>query len=46
MKKLILVIVRDDSHETLVKRLLDADFGVTDIASIGGFLRKYTHTLT
>jgi uncharacterized protein YaaQ len=43
--KLLLVILRAQDTENVIKALIEADFGVTHIASTGGFLRKGNATL-
>jgi len=43
--KVILLIVRGDCADRLVQRLLDAQFRVTEFASMGGFLRQKSMTM-
>ncbi|HMM27766.1 MAG: cyclic-di-AMP receptor [Chloroflexota bacterium] len=43
--KVILVIARGDCSDRLIQRLLDAQFRVTEFASMGGFLRQKSTTL-
>ncbi len=43
--KLILIILRGGDRDTLVHRLNDADFRVTEFSSMGGFLRRKSTTL-
>jgi uncharacterized protein YaaQ len=43
--KLMVVIIRSDDSESVLDELIEADFGVTHIASTGGFLRKGNATL-
>ncbi len=43
--KLIVVIVRNKDSDNVLDKLIEADFGVTHIASTGGFLRKGNATL-
>jgi len=43
--KMILAIVSSEDAEKLTEALLRADFGVTTMATIGGFLRRQYTTL-
>ena len=43
--KLLLVILRARDTENVIQVLIEAEFGVTHIASTGGFLRKGNATL-
>ncbi len=43
--KLIIAIVHDEDAHALVKQLTEADFGVTKLASTGGFLKSGNTTL-
>jgi uncharacterized protein YaaQ len=43
--KLMVVIIRSHDSENVLDKLIEADFGVTHIASTGGFLRKGNATL-
>lgn len=43
--KLMIVIVRSEDSENVMDALVEAEFGVTHIASTGGFLRKGNSTL-
>lgn len=43
--KLLLVILRARDTDNVISALIDADYGVTHIASTGGFLRKGNATL-
>lgn len=43
--KLMVVIVRSKDSDNVLDELVEADFGVTHIASTGGFLRKGNATL-
>lgn len=43
--KLLVVIIQSRDSENVLDRLIEADFGVTHIASTGGFLRKGNATL-
>lgn len=43
--KVILVIARGDCADRLIHELLDAQFRVTEFASMGGFLRQKSTTL-
>lgn len=43
--KVILVIARGDCADRLTHQLLDAQFRVTEFASMGGFLRQKNTTL-
>jgi uncharacterized protein YaaQ len=43
--KLLIVIIRAEDNENVLNALIEADFGVTHIASTGGFLRKGNATL-
>ncbi|MDO4799814.1 MAG: cyclic-di-AMP receptor [Bacillota bacterium] len=43
--KLVVAIVHDEDAGTLLKRLVSADFGVTKLASTGGFLKAGNTTL-
>lgn len=43
--KLIIAIVRDHDSEAVTKALTSSSFGVTGIASSGGFLRRGKSTL-
>jgi len=43
--KLITAIIRDSDNEAITQALTAADFGVTCIASTGGFLRHGQKTL-
>lgn len=45
ISKLILVIVRGSDRDTLLQALLEAQFRVTEIASMGGFFRRQSTTL-
>lgn len=45
MMKLIIAIVQDEDAARLVSRLMDAGFGVTKLATTGGFLRAGNTTL-
>ena len=43
--KLMIVIVRDSSGDTVIQTLVSKGYRVTRIASTGGFLRKGNNTL-
>ena len=43
--KLIIAVLRDEDNEQVSQALIDAGFGVTRIASTGGFLRSGVATL-
>lgn len=43
--KLMVVIIRSQDSEEVLDKLIEAEFGVTHIASTGGFLRKGNATL-
>ncbi len=43
--KVILVIARGDCSDRLIQQLLDAQYRVTEFASMGGFLRQKSTTL-
>ncbi|MCD4685849.1 MAG: cyclic-di-AMP receptor [Anaerolineae bacterium] len=43
--KLLVVIVRGNTRETLISRLKDAGYRVTTFSSVGGFLRRHSTTL-
>lgn len=43
--KLLIAIINEQDTETTLDHLIEADFGVTHIASTGGFLRKGNATL-
>jgi uncharacterized protein YaaQ len=43
--KLILVILKGADRDALLHPLLDAQFRVTEFASIGGFFRRHSTTL-
>lgn len=43
--KLFITIVNDEDAGNLLKKLLDSDFGVTKLASTGGFLKSGNTTL-
>jgi uncharacterized protein YaaQ len=43
--KLLVVIIQNQDSENVLDELIKADFGVTHIASTGGFLRKGNATL-
>ncbi|MGD2058193.1 MAG: cyclic-di-AMP receptor [Anaerolineales bacterium] len=43
--KLMFVIVRSEDSENVMDMLVEAEFGVTHVASTGGFLRKGNATL-
>lgn len=43
--KLMIVIINNKDTDNTLDQLVDADFGVTHIASTGGFLRKGNATL-
>ena len=43
--KLMFVIVRSEDSENVMNMLVEAEFGVTHVASTGGFLRKGNATL-
>lgn len=43
--KLLLVILRTQDTDAVIRALIKAEFGVTHIASTGGFLRKGNATL-
>jgi uncharacterized protein YaaQ len=43
--KLVLVVVNPEDADTLVRLLLQADFRVTKIKTVGGFLREGNLTL-
>jgi uncharacterized protein YaaQ len=43
--KLMIVIIRSEDSENVMDALVEAEFGVTHIASTGGFLRKGNSTL-
>lgn len=43
--KVILVIAKGDCADRLIHELLDAQFRVTEFASMGGFLRQKSTTL-
>jgi uncharacterized protein YaaQ len=43
--KLMIVIIRSGDSESVLDELIKAEFGVTHIASTGGFLRKGNATL-
>jgi len=43
--KLIIAIIHDEDAHALVKQLTHADFGVTKLASTGGFLKSGNTTL-
>lgn len=43
--KMILAIINSEDAEKLTEALLRADFGVTAMATIGGFLRRQYTTL-
>jgi len=43
--KMVLAIVSSEDAEKLTEALLKADFGVTTMATVGGFLRRQYTTL-
>lgn len=43
--KMIFAIISSEDAERLTEALLTADFGVTTMASVGGFLRRHYTTL-
>ncbi|MGD8552575.1 MAG: cyclic-di-AMP receptor [Anaerolineales bacterium] len=43
--KLLIVIIRSEDSERVLDQLIEAEFGVTHIASTGGFLRRGNATL-
>lgn len=43
--KLLIAIVRSQDTDNVLKALVEGDFGVTHIASTGGFLRRGNATL-
>ena len=43
--KMIFAIISSEDAETLTDALLRADFGVTTMATVGGFLRRHYTTL-
>lgn len=43
--KMIIVVIRDEDQENVTTALVKANFGVTRIASTGGFLRRGSTTL-
>lgn len=43
--KMVLAIVSSEDAERLAEALLKADFGVTTVATVGGFLRRQYTTL-
>jgi uncharacterized protein YaaQ len=43
--KLMIVIIRDQDSENVLDQLISEGFGVTHIASTGGFLRRGNATL-
>jgi uncharacterized protein YaaQ len=43
--KLVIIILRGADRDLLVNRLLDAQFRVTEFASLGGFFRRKSVTL-
>ena len=43
--KLIIAIVQDEDSSRLIGKLMDAGFGVTKLATTGGFLRAVNPTL-
>lgn len=43
--KLVLVVLHGSSSDKLLHRLVDADYRVTEFASVGGFLRHKSYTL-
>ncbi|MDN5351213.1 MAG: hypothetical protein PWQ12_129 [Clostridiales bacterium] len=45
MMKLIIAIVHDEDAGALVKQLTESEFGVTKLASTGGFLKSGNTTL-
>lgn len=45
MKKLIFAIVSAEAVESVSRALLDSKFTVTQIGSVGGFLRRVNSTL-
>jgi uncharacterized protein YaaQ len=45
MMKLIIAIVHDEDAQLLLKQLTASDFGVTKLASTGGFLKSGNTTL-
>jgi uncharacterized protein YaaQ len=45
VSKLILVIVRGGDRDTLLQALLEAQYRVTEIASMGGFFHRQSTTL-
>lgn len=43
--KMVIAIVRDADNDTILEKLLEANYRVTRIASSGGFLRRGNTTL-
>lgn len=43
--KLIIAVLRDEDNERVSHALIEAGFGVTRIASTGGFLRRGSSTM-
>lgn len=43
--KLIIAVLRDEDNEPVSQALIEAGFGVTRIASTGGFLRRGSSTM-
>lgn len=43
--KLVIVIVHDEDSYSLIERLTESNFGVTKLASTGGFLKSGNTTL-
>lgn len=45
ISKLVLVIVKGGDRDDLLQALLEAEYRVTEIASVGGFFRRQSATL-
>jgi len=43
--KMLIVVLRDEDVDNVLKALIDSSFGVTRIASTGGFFRRGNTTL-
>ena len=43
--KMLIVVLRDESAEAVLEALIDESFGVTRIATTGGFFRRGNTTL-
>lgn len=43
--KMLVVVLRDEDSEAVLEALIEASFGVTQIASTGGFFRRGNTTL-